>query len=429
MQLTTSAQRPWPAPTVAGPVTGRVVVPGSKSATARAYVLAALADGPSVLTGALDSRDTTLMRAALEGLGARFEAVDADRVRVTPPVRFTAGPIEVGLAGTIMRFVPPLAALASGPSSFSGDAEASARPVFPLLDGLRQVGVRIEHAESLPFTVHGVGHVAGGRAVIDASGSSQFVSGLLLGAARFDRGLELVHRGGEVPSLPYISMTVAMLRDRGVRIEEPAPGASELVWRVAPGVIGARDEVIEPDLMNAAVFLAAGAVTGGSVTVPWPRHTLQAAERILEVFETVGAVVTRGEDEVTVSAGSLRGVDLDLSDASELTCIMAALLTLADGPSRIRGVAHIRGHETDRLAALEAELSARGASVRQTEDGLSIEPGPLAGGVFHTYADHRMAHAGAVLGLAVPGVELDDVGCTTKTMADFPGLWTGLVTR
>lgn len=413
----------WVAPTPAQAVRGSVVVPGSKSATARAFVLAALASGPSRLSGVLEARDTRLMRDALASLGVGFTDHPDASVTVVPPPAFRAGAVDVGLAGTIMRFVPALAALADGVTPFTGDPEAEVRPIAPLLEGLRQAGVRIDGA-SLPFTVHGTVSVPGGEVTIDASGSSQFVSGLLLAAARFEHGLVVHHAGGSVPSRPHIGLTLAMLRDRGVDAEE----AGEASWRVGPGPIAARDEAIEPDLVNAAVFLAAALPTGGSVSVAWPRHTVQASEAILGTLEALGGVVTREGDTVTVTgSGAVRAADLDLTDASELTCIAAALLALADGPGSIRGVGHVRGHETDRLAALETELRAHGAGVHQTPDGLAIVPGPLSGGAWGCYADHRMAHAGAVLGLAVPGVELDDVGATTKTMADFPGLWATLV--
>ena len=415
---------PWTAPTATSPLRGTVVVPGSKSATARAYVLAALSDGPSVLTGALDARDTRLMRAALASLGVRFDDGADGRVTVAPPARFTPGPVEVGLAGTIMRFVPPLAALAEGASPFTGDVEAEARPVEPLLQGLIQAGARVEHPSALPFTVHGAGAVRGGEVTIDASGSSQFVSGLLLAGARFAEGLDLRHEGDPVPSRPHIRLTLAMLADRGVDAREISPDR----WRVEAGAIAARNEVIEPDLVNAAVFLAGALVAGGSVTVGWPDRTVQAEDAILGTLAALGGEVERRPGSVTVVGdGTITGADLDLSEASELTCIAAALLALSSTGGRIRGVGHIRGHETDRLAALEAELNARGASVVQTPDGLRVTPGTLTGGTWHTYADHRMAHAGAVLGLAVTGVELDDIGATTKTMADFPGLWSGMV--
>ncbi len=415
------------APERSGPLQATIVVPGSKSATARGYVLAALADAPSVLRGVLDARDTRLMRAALTALGVGFVDLGADEVRVEPPAFFTAADIEVGLAGTLMRFLPPVAALADGASRFDGDPEARLRPVQPLLDGLTQAGVRIDHPQALPFTVHGVGAVPGGRVTVDASGSSQFVSGLLLAGARFEGGLDLAHRGGTLPSRPHIGLTVAMLRERGVRIETE-PDSDR--WQVAPGPIAARDEAIEPDLINAATFLAAPLLVGGEVTTAWPRHTVQAADTILEVLSALGGSVRHDSESVSVSGdGVVRGADLDLSLASELTCVAAALLAVADAPGSIRGVAHVRGHETDRLAALETEINALGGRVEQTADGLRITPLPLRGGVFHTYADHRMAHAGALLGLAVPGVQLDDVSCTSKTLPDFPGLWARLVGR
>ncbi len=414
-----------PLAALTGPLAATIVVPGSKSATARGYVLAALADGPSVLSGVLDARDTRLMRAALTSLGVTFTDLGGDEVRVEPPRAFTAADVEVGLAGTLMRFLPPVAALADGPSRFDGDPEARARPVRPLLDGLAQAGVRIEHPEALPFTVWGAGGVPGGRVSIDASGSSQFVSGLLLAGARFDAGLDLSHRGAALPSRPHIGLTVAMLRDRGVRI---SPDQGEDRWQVAAGPIGARDEAIEPDLINAATFLAAPLLVGGQVTTAWPRHTVQASETILDVLSALGGTVQRGPESVSVVGdGVVRGADLDLSLASELTCIATALLAVSDAPGSIRGVAHVRGHETDRLAALEAEINALGGRVEQTADGLRVSPLPLRGGVFHTYADHRMAHAGALLGLVVPGLRLDDVTCTSKTLPDFPGLWARLV--
>ena len=414
--------RRWSAPAASQPITAHVLVPGSKSATARLFVLAALADAPSVLSGVLDARDSRLMRAGLESLGVGVEDLGPATVRVTPPVAFAAGRVDCGLAGTVMRFLPPVAALASGRSDFVGDAAASDRPVRPLLDALRQAGALVI-GDALPFSVDGDGHVRGGSVVLDASGSSQFVSALLIAGARFDEGLEISHAGAPIPSRPYLAMTVGMLRDRGVAIDEPDPDT----WVVHPGRLAARDEAIEPDLMNAAAFLCAGLVTGGRVSTAWPERTLQAADGVLAALEAFGARVEREPGRVTVSGDGVRGADIALADVAELTCVLAAVACLADRPSRLRGVAHIRGHETDRLAALASELSGLGADVRETADGLEIIPGRLHGGTFRTFADHRMAHAGAVIGLAVPGVELDDVDCTTKTMPDFPALWSTMV--
>ena len=413
------------APVSAGPRWASIAVPGSTPAPPRSYVLAALAVGPSVLTGVLDSRDTTLMRTALSSFGVTFTDLSDGVVQVTPPLQFRPASVQVGLAGTLMRFLPPLAALATGPSRFEGDAEATARPVAPLLRGLTQAGAQIEHPESLPFVVHGHGSLPGGAVTIDASGSSQFVSGLLLAGARFEHGLDLRHVGGTLPSRPHIELTVSMLRERGVEVTS-ARGQNR--WIVAPGAISAKDEAIEPDLINAATFLAAPLIRGGSVSTPWPTHTAQAADAILAVLTALGADVVVRDGLVTVSgSGRVRGAHLHLSLTSEPTCVAAGPLALADRPGSIRGVGHVRGHETDRLAALEAELKALGGLVEQTSDGLAITPAPLHGGTFHTYSDHRMAHAGALIGLAVAGVELDDVSCTTKTLPDFPGLWRQLL--
>lgn len=403
---------------------GTLIVPGSKSETNRALVLAALADGPSRLSGALESRDSDLMVGALRALGVSIEA-DGTALRVAPPVRFSGAPdIDCGLAGTVMRFVPPVAMLADGPSGFSGDPHASERPMGPLLDGLRQLGA-IVTGEALPLRISppaGYGHAVS----IDSSGSSQFISGLLLIGARLPQGLTVRHTGAGLPSRPHIDMTTHMLRERGVVIDEPDANT----WHVAPGPIAAADATIEPDLTNAAVFLAAGAVTRGSVTVPgWPSSSLQPGALFLDVIERMGATVERGEASVTVRAdGPLHGIDVDLSAASELTPVVAALAALAEGPSTIRGVAHIRGHETDRLAALAAELGLVGAPVQETADGLSIVGGSqLHPALLHAYADHRMVHAAAILALAVPGITIDDPGAVSKTMPRFHEDWARLI--
>lgn len=432
MQHSIPTNRPWSAPVAPGPIRARVEVPGSKSETNRALLLAALADGPSTITGAMDARDSRLFHAALAALGVGLTPLDAEPVRVTPPAGFVAAsePVDVGLSGNVMRFIPPVAALAeSGRTRFVGDPHASERPVFPLLDGLRQLGVEVGD-NAVPFTVTG-GLLTGDSATIDAAASSQFISGLLLAAARFPHGLRLRHRntaGASVPSRPHLDMTVEMLRSRGVRIETP----DAETWIVHPGPIAALDVRVEPDLTNAAAFLAAAAVTGGVVRVPgWPERTTQGGDAIREVLERMGAEAVREGDELVVrGTGVLRGVDADLHGSSELTPVVAALGALAEGTTTIRGVAHIRGHETDRLAALRSELTGLGVRVEETSDGLVIEgrgPDALHGGAWGTYADHRMAHAGALVGVRVPGIELDDVACTTKTMSDFPGLWAAML--
>ncbi|TDD69078.1 3-phosphoshikimate 1-carboxyvinyltransferase [Jiangella aurantiaca] len=418
----------WPAPTAPGPVDATVVLPGSKSLTNRALVLAALADGPSLVRHPLLARDTRLMIDALRALGAGIEPVD-DGVRVTPaPVRGGVA-IDTGLAGTVMRFVPPLAALADGDVRFDGDPQARLRPMGTVLDALRTLGVSIDDGGRgvLPFTVAGAGAVPGGEVTIDASASSQFVSGLLLSAPRYDKGVTVRHDGKPVPSQPHIDMTVAMLRERGVEVDDAAANT----WRVEPGAVRAVDTVVEPDLSNAAPFLAAAVLTGGTVRVPrWPAATTQPGAELRDLLARMGADVSLDDGVLTVrGTGTVLGLDADLHDVGELTPVLAALAAAATTPSHLRGIAHLRGHETDRLAALAAEINGLGGDVTETADGLDIRPAPLRAGVFHSYADHRLAQAGAVLGLVVPGVQVEDIATTSKTLADFPGMWAALLGR
>jgi 3-phosphoshikimate 1-carboxyvinyltransferase len=414
----------WPAPTAPAPIRATVRIPGSKSETNRALILAALAEGPSTITNGLEARDTALMRDALRSLGVRITEIGSIW-QVDPPSALRAGGrIDCGLAGTVMRFVPPMAALAPGPVRFDGDAQAHTRPMRAMLKALRALGARSDR-DRLPFTLIGNAELPGGIVTFDASESSQFVSGLLLSGARYVRGLDIRHEGPPIPSLPHIEMTIAMLRERGVDVDDAEPNR----WVVRPGRIAAADVTIEPDLSNAAPFLAAAAVTGGTVVVPnWPERSRQPGDRLRAILQRFGAEVSLHNGNLRVhGTDHLHGVDLDLHEASELTPVVAAIAALADHTSHIRGVAHIRGHETDRLAALEAELDRLGAHVHQTADGLVIHPRLLGGDLWHTYADHRMAQAGAVLGLVVPDIELDDVSCTGKTMPEFVDLWTGMI--
>ncbi|MEV4818654.1 3-phosphoshikimate 1-carboxyvinyltransferase [Micromonospora tulbaghiae] len=424
----TRPPQPWTAPTASDPVAATLRLPGSKSMTARALVLGALAGGPSTLARPLRARDTELMAGGLRALGAHMSVSDDDRWLVRPyPL---AGPahIDVGLAGTVMRFLPPVAGLAAGRVTFDGDPHARTRPLGPLIGALRTLGVRIDAppAGSLPLVVLGAGRVAGGDVVIDASASSQLVSGLLLAAPRFDRGVVVRHEGPPVPSAPHLRMTVQMLRAAGAAVDDTTPD----VWTVEPGPLSGRGWEIEPDLSGAAPFFAAALVTGGEVTLQgWPRSSLQPVERLRELLHRMGGEVSLGTDGLTVrGTGTVRGLDADLSDVGELTPVLTALTLLADRPSRLTGIGHIRGHETDRVTALAKEFTALGADITETRDGLDIRPRPLRGGTFRTYADHRMAHAAAVAGLAVPGIEVDDVACTSKTMPEFPALWSGMVT-
>ncbi|MFK3671575.1 3-phosphoshikimate 1-carboxyvinyltransferase [Leifsonia aquatica] len=423
----------WPAPVASGPVSASVSLPGSKSLTARELVLAALADGPSLLRAPLHSRDSANMIEALRSLGVRIEEKGGDSefgadLLVTPAEELLGSTtIECGQAGTVMRFVPPVAGLALGPTSFDADDSARGRPMGAIVAALRALGVDVndDGRGSLPFTVHGTGSVTGGAISVDASSSSQFVSALLLSASRFDEGLDLTHSGERLPSLPHIEMTIAALAARGVEVESPEVGR----WIVRPGAIAALDVDIEPDLSNAAPFLAAAVVTGGSVTITgWPDETTQVGADLADLLPLFGATVTRERDRLTVTGPErVRAVDLDLTTGGELAPALVAIAALADGPSEITGIGHIRHHETDRLAALAAEINGLGGAVTELEDGLRIEPRPLHGGVWRSYEDHRMATAGAIVGLVVPGVEIENVATTAKTLPQFTQLWTRML--
>ncbi|HYJ55298.1 MAG TPA: 3-phosphoshikimate 1-carboxyvinyltransferase [Mycobacterium sp.] len=421
----------WPAPSTATPVHATVTVPGSKSQTNRALVLAALAvaQGPSTVSGALRSRDTDLMIGALQALGISIEASDTDNTELTVDGSLAPQPgvrVDCGLAGTVLRFVPPVAALSTETVTFDGDEQARARPIAPLLDGLRGLGVRVD-GDSLPFAVRGDGSVRGGTTEIDASGSSQFVSGLLLSGAAFAEGLTIVHTGESVPSAPHIAMTVAMLRDAGVEVDDSHADR----WEVAAGPIAARHWIIEPDLSNSVPFLSAAVVSGGAVRITgWPTVSTQPADAILSILENLGSLVRRGDSHLEVQGSAdYGGIDVDLRDVGELAPSVAALAALAapGSVSRLRGIAHLRGHETDRLAALRTELNRLGGQCEETPDGLIITAQPLHAGVWRSYADHRMATAGAIVGLRVPGVEVEDIATTAKTLPDFPQLWAGML--
>ncbi len=418
----------WPAPSTPTPVHATVTVPGSKSQTNRALVLAALATphGTSTVSGALRSRDTDLMIGALQALGV---TVDGDDTELTISGAIAPKPgarVDCGLAGTVLRFVPPVAALSSQTVTFDGDEQARIRPNAPLLDALRGLGVDID-GDGLPFSVHGAGSVAGGTVEIDASASSQFVSGLLLSGAAFTDGLTIAHTGESVPSAPHVAMTVSMLRDASVEVDDTQANQ----WRVAPGPIAPRHWAIEPDLSNAVPFLAAAVVSGGIVRVTgWPQLSIQPADTILSILEKLGSAVRHSSSYIEVQgSGAYPGFDVDLHDVGELTPAVAALAALAatGSVSQLRGIAHLRGHETDRLAALSAEINGLGGQCAETPDGLVITAQPLHGGVWRSYADHRMATAGAIVGLRVPGVEVEDIGTTAKTLPDFPLLWADML--
>ncbi len=424
----------WPAPAADHPVTATVSIGGSKSITNRALIIAALSSTPSTIHGALRSRDTDLMISALKAMGTEirtgsgYSGAPNHTLEVNPRV-LRGGTIDCGLAGTVMRFVPPIAAIATGSVFFDGDPEARVRPMGAVLDALRDLGADID-GDALPFTVNPVGDI-GGEVEIDSSASSQFVSGLLLAGARYQKGLTL-RTVGDVPSRPHIDMTIDMLRRAGVTVEE-----SDGAFHVRNGEMRGRTWHVEPDLSNATPFLAAAAVTRGRVTVAgWPTDTVQPGDRIREILQAMGCRVLlkprgaheSGVHDLTVEGpASLHGINLDMSDIGELTPTVAAMAALADTPSELTGIAHLRGHETNRLAALVAEINRLGGRATELDDGIRIEPAPLHGGDWMSYADHRMATAGAIIGLRVPGVRVEDIATTGKTMPDFDMRWSEMV--
>jgi 3-phosphoshikimate 1-carboxyvinyltransferase len=418
----------WPAPPARGPLAALVTIPGSKSLTNRELVLAALADAPGRVLAPLVARDSDLMVAGLRALGTRIEE-SPGALRVLPGRLAGPAAIDTGLAGTVMRFLPPVAALAEGHVTFDGDEAARERPMGAVLRALSAVGVSVDDGgrDRLPVTIHGTGSVAGGRVEIDASASSQFVSALLLAGARYEEGIDVVHVGKPIPSLPHIAMTVEVLRQRGVSVDDGEPNR----WHVSPGPISTRDVVIEPDLSNAAPFLAAALVAGGQVTITgWPERTTQPGGQLPWLLQALGGEVTSLDGTLTVSGtGHITGADLDLHEVGELTPVIAAVSAFADGPTLLRGIAHLRHHETDRLAALATELRRVGVPADETTDGLSIRPtgGALVPARMPTYGDHRMVHAAALLGLRAPGTVIADVGTVAKTLPTFCALWTSML--
>ncbi|KAB7790028.1 3-phosphoshikimate 1-carboxyvinyltransferase [Bifidobacterium leontopitheci] len=443
---------PWPAPTPHGPLDATVTIPGSKSLSNRYLILAALGTRPVTLVGLLRSRDTELMMGALTALGVRCD-IDPDTdttVTVTPPAdgRFH-GNVDVycGLAGTVMRFVPGLALFADGPVRFDGDRQAYERPMKPVLDGLEQLGASVQyHGETgrLPFTItppatnppaaadapHAPAQVA-----IDSSGSSQFISGLLLIGSRLPGGLQLAHTGEKTPSLPHIRMTVADINAAG---GQTLADEAARRWTVEPKPLQLPERVVvEPDLSNAAPFLGAALIAGGTVKVPhWPVETTQPGGLLPGYLERMGAEVSFPEAngirycQVT-SDGTVHGLgDFDLTAAGEIAPSLAAILVFADAPTRMIGIGHLRGHETNRLEALVTEIRRIGGQARELPDGIEITPVPredLHGEVMESYADHRMATFAAMIGLAVPGVSVVNVATTRKTLPDFVGMWTGML--
>ena len=419
----------------ATPVDISVVIPGSKSVTNRALILAAQAKSPSTLRRPLVSRDSELMVAGLKALGSGIEeatvVVDGNEELqwiVTPAPMHGGVRVDVGNAGTVMRFLPPLAGLATGEVNFDGDPRSYERPLGPVIKALEELGVSIDHEDrySLPLKLHGTGKISGGEITIDASESSQFLSALLLVAPSFTNGITVKHKGGSLPSMPHIEMTVEMLRQFGASVEVDSVAQT---WSVKPGALHGLDLVIEPDLSNASPFLSIAMVCGGRVAIAdWPLKTTQPGDQLRAILSDMGAQFSFGDNGLTIiGTGKIHGIDVDLHDVGELTPSIAALCALADSPSHLRGIGHLRKHETDRLTALTREINALGGNVVEEETALHITPAPLHAGVFHTYDDHRLATAGAVLGLVIEGIEVENIATTRKTLPDFPGLWSSLL--
>jgi len=427
MQMSESAPHNWSAPSAKRPIHSTVSIPGSKSATNRAFVLAALGDSISKIHKPLLARDTELMLQALEKLGCTITRSN-EVIEITPMNRVHQDlAIDVGLAGTVMRFVPPLAALTAGVVHFDGDQRARNRPMKTLIDSLKALKISVddESSGSLPFSIVSDGNVQGGEITIDASESSQFISALLLAGAKFSTGLTIKHVGNKLPSLPHIEMTIDMLNQVGVKVSSIEKNS----WKIDPTVIKSKDWLIEPDLSNAGPFIAAAMVTKGEVTITdWPQNTTQAGNAWIEILTKMGAQVVLTEKGLTVSqSGDIKGIDFDLSDVGELTPVLASIAVLAKSNSSLTGISHLRGHETDRLAALVENIKAIGGDAEETADGLIIRPRKLHGGLWKSFDDHRMATAGAVIGLVVEGILVDDIKTTSKTLPDFENMWTSLV--
>jgi len=422
----------WPAPHRGNtPVHARITIPGSKSVTNRALILAALAESPSLLRKPLHSRDSALMIAGLKAIGVGIDEAPNGDLTVTPGKLYGPAHVDVGNAGTVMRFLPPVAAMANGLIHFDGDPRSHERPLGPVIAALESLGVSIEHGSrySLPLTINANGQLRGGVVDVDASSSSQFISALLLVAPATKEGITVRHTGSTLPSMPHIEMTVQMLREVGVTVDV----INGVEWRVAPTLMQGREITIEPDLSNAAPFMGAAMICGGSVTITdWPKQTTQPGDELRGIFTRMGATVSfteneHGSDLTITSDGTIHGIDVDLHDVGELTPSIAALCALADSPSSLRGIGHLRLHETDRLAALAAEINALGGDVDEEESALHISPAPLHGGTFHSYEDHRLATAGAMIGLRIPGINVENIETTKKTLPDFPGAWVDLL--
>ena len=414
-------------------VSATVAVPGSKSITNRALVLAALAraDAPCELRGVLRSEDTEVMLAALTRLGfSVHEDWSANTVRVANPTQRTipaeGADLFVANSGTSMRFLAAMVSLGAGRYRLDGIPRMRERPIEDLLSALRELGVDAtsESGNGCPPVVIEANGLRAGPVRIKVAKSSQFLSALMMAVPFAHAGPEhpasVIHLDGAVVSEPYIEMTVRMLESWAVRVERPAPNT----YRIEPQRGHRARYDIEPDASAASYFWAAAAVLGGSVTVRGlTRTSLQGDVRFVDVLGQMGCRVEESEAGITVHGGRLRGVDVDMNDISDTVMTLGAVALFADGPTTVRNVAHIRHKETDRIAALATELRKLGAEVDEREDGLTITPRPLKGCAIDTYNDHRMAMSLALVGLRVPGVVIRNPGCVAKT---YPGFWDDL---
>ena len=422
----------WSAPfrggltSVGEPINAKISIPGSKSATNRALILAAIAKSPSRLRKPLSSRDADLMVKGLQSLGCEIDEIKTEQgfdYQITPQKLSGPTQIDVGNAGTVMRFLPPIASLATGLVHFDGDARSHERPLEPVIKALEQLGASIEHGNKyrLPLTINGSGEIKGGEVEVDASASSQFISALMLLGPATKNGLTIRNIGKSLPSLPHIEMTIQMLRQFGATVE-----VGENSWTVRSGDLQGQDLTIEPDLSNAAPFMAAAMICGGTVEIlDWPKSTSQPGDQLRDIYAKMGARIERSNEGLKISgSGKINGIDIDLHDVGELTPSIAAVAALASSPSTLRGIAHLRLHETDRLAALANEINNLGGDVTEGPGELLIKPAKLvASQIFKSYEDHRMATAGAIIGLAVKDLSVENIETTKKTLPDFPGMW------
>lgn len=446
----------WHAPAKSGPLAAEVNLPGSKSLTARALILALLSDHPSSLQGVLNCRDSRLMIDGIVAVGAEVSQRNGITT-IVPPLKTgfvdmlekEREPITIycGLSGTVMRFLPPaIFALGLGPVIFDGDPAARKRPMKPLLDALVQLGAEVTYLREegfLPFRIDG--NWQGGTVVVDCERSSQFLSALLLAAPAAPKETEIVVKG-HIPSAPHVAMTLGVIERAGIKYAGPSRNkvlagkcSVDPSWKISPQSFDADSIVIEPDLTNAGPFLAAALICGGEVRVNnWPLESEQAGDYWRQLLPRMGAQAIKrvalgdtGYSQLVVNGtGTVQGIEVDMSNYGELVPTVAALATLADSPTRITGIGHLRGHETDRLMALAKEIKRLGGDAKGGQDYLEITPSKqMQPATLESYNDHRLAMFGAIVGLAVPGTGVHDMSTVDKTFPAFPQVWEDMLAQ